>query len=183
MAVSKSKASEEVVVEPVNAEVTPEVPATPAKKVRKQVDINQLVSCKNVTIGTLTYVSKKTGLEVNWNAYGDEEYLEVSELLTMRGSQPRFLNEPWVMIEDEDVIEYLGLKDLYTKMFELDQIDKLFSKQIPEIENILATAPRGMKELVVDKAREMVANETLYDVRIIKLIEKYCTADLTMVQE
>ena len=174
----EAKATEQV------KEVEKEVvaPTKNTKKVRKELDRNMMVECRSVRYGTLTYVSKKTLGETNWNEFGDVEYLDLAELLTMKGSQPRFLTDPWIIIEDEDVVEFLGLKSVYEKIVSPENIAELFYQSPEELEETLVKAPRGTKDLIADKAREMVANEQLYDTRIIKVLNKVLNIDLFMVQ-
>jgi hypothetical protein len=142
-----------------------------------------MVSCKNITLGTLTYVSRKTQMETNWEGYGAEEFMDIGELITMSSSQPKFLKEPWIIIEDEDVIEYLGLKSLYDKLFYVDNIEEFFTKSSAEIKELLQQAPKGLKELIADKARELITSEKLYDLRIIKVLDTELNLDLAFLQE
>lgn len=159
-----------------------ETPVKPIVKQKVQIDLKEMVPCRNVTNGSLTYVSRKSGTEVNWSEFGDVEYIDVAELLTIKTGQPRFFNEPWIMIDDENVIDYLGLRSIYDRIVNPDNIDEFFYLQAEEITEKLSKAPHGTRDLVASKAREMVENESLYDVRIIRAIEKELRIDLSMVQ-
>jgi hypothetical protein len=165
--------------ETVEAEV-PKVKTSMAKQ-KPQIDLREMVPCRNITNGSLTYISKKTGTVVKWTNFGDIEYIDVAELLTMKSGQPRFFNEPWIMIDDEDVIDYLGLRQIYDKIINPDEIEYFFSMSVDEITDKLGKASHGTKELVASKAREMIENETLYDNRVIRAIEKALSIDLSMV--
>ncbi|MEK5036305.1 hypothetical protein MKY96_33170 [Paenibacillus sp. FSL R7-0302] len=182
MAAQKTTAKTAEATEVVEVVETKPVKQEEVKKTKVEVDRNQLVECKNVTNGSLTYISRN-GYVAEWGNFGDVEYLPVSELMTMKASQGRFLNEPWLIIEDEEVAQFLGLKKVYERIVAADEITALFSKSPKEIEEILATAPKGTKDLVADKAREMVANETLYDTRIMKVLDKALNIDLKMFQD
>jgi hypothetical protein len=173
----QKKVKEEAIKEAPVAEVkesvqevipTPEVKQPP--KVVK-VDRDQQVECRNVTIGQLTY-RNQNGYQIDWDNYGDVQWMSVGELMNMKASQGRFLNEPWLVIEDEDVVKYLGLKPVYDKMIEIDDIETFLFSGLDNIEAVLKVAPRGTKELIRDKARAMIADETLYDIRVIKFLEK-----------
>jgi hypothetical protein len=179
-ATAQVEVKEEVLATEVKEVVTPEVKA-PAKK--KQIDKDQVVECRSVVSSGLTYVSKRSHMQVDWNKYGDVEYIEVSELMTMKSSQPKFLTEPWIIIDDEDVAEYLGLKQVYEQMIPVESIE-LFLNTTPleDLKVALTKAPKGSKELVADKAREMVANKTLFDLRIIEVVNEVLNIDLTMIQ-
>lgn len=144
----------------------------PEKAKKKKVDLDTLVSCRNITDGQLIYISRKTGLQTLWANYGDEEFIDVAELLTMKASQPKFLTEPWLIIDDDDVIEYLGLKHLYSKIFDLDDIDTFFDVSVDEMKTILDKIPNGIKESIITRARKKIEDETLYDTRKIRLLEE-----------
>lgn len=173
------EAEAEVVVAKAEA---PEVKA-PAKKVRKDLDRNMMVECRSVYSGTLTYVSKKTLGETTWNGFGETEYVDLGELLTMKGTQASFLNNPWIIIDDEDVVEYLGLKSIYDRILAPEDVQGLFYKTPQEIEETIAKAPKGTRELIADTARDLIVNEQLFDVRIMKVLNKALNIDLFMVQE
>ena len=150
---------------------------------KKKIDLDQLVSCRNVTMGNLIYVSRKTGLQTLWMNYGDEEYLDVGELLTMKASQPKFLSEPWLIIDDEDVVEYLGLKHLYAKLTEVENIDKFFEKSHEEIKSIIGKLPNGTKGSIITRARQLVEEGSLYDNRKIKVLEDSLKIDLSLFEK
>ena len=75
-------------------EAKPEPKKAPQKK---RVDRDTVVGCRNLTSGRLTYISKKTGMGTVWSEFGDEEYLDVAELLTMKTSQPCILERTVVV--------------------------------------------------------------------------------------
>lgn len=145
--------------------------AKPSRKKKIDIDRDELVACQNVTDGELIYKSRKTGLQTNWMSYGDIEYLDVGELLTMKASQPKFLNDVWLLIEDEDVVEYLGLKNLYKHLIDTDDIDSFFDKTPAEIEEALLKLPTGLKETVGTRARKLIKSGDLYDNRKISVLE------------
>jgi hypothetical protein len=156
------------------------VEEAPARKKMKQIDRSEMIPCRSVTNGQLTYISTRTGLMTIWNDFGTVEYLEYGELLTMRASQPKFLNKPWIIVEDEEVIDTIaGLRDMYNKMALIgNDLDEFFKKSPEEIENIIKDLPNGAKGLLASKARVMVENGTLYDLRVIGIIDKYMRTGL-----
>jgi hypothetical protein len=162
--------------ETVEEKVVEVVKPTPPKKKKIERDMN--VPCRNLTSGRLTYISKKTGLETVWSAFGDEEYLDVAELLTMKSSQPKFLKEPWLFVDDEDVAEYLGLKELYRTIIPIDEVDDFFDLTVSEARKILPKLPKGMKSLIGEKARQGIQNETLNNIQLVKLLEQELNLDL-----
>ena len=153
-------------------DIKEEVKDTPKKrKTVKQIDRNELIPCKNVCDNIVVYVSQRTGLKYRWSNYGDVEYIEFGELITMNSSYPKFLREPWIIPEDEDVIEALNLDKIYEKLIPLDEIEDFFTQPLDNIKNAIKKAPKGNQEALVIRAIKMIKDGTLYDTRIIKLIE------------
>jgi hypothetical protein len=143
----------------------------PQRKKKVEIDRNELVLCRNVTDGQLIYKSRKTGLTTLWMNYGDTEYLDVAELLTMKSSQPKFLNDVWLVVDDDVVVEFLGLKHIYKDLVDVDDIDSFFDKTPAEIEKALVKLPKGLKDTVGTRARKLVESGDLYDNRKISVIE------------
>ena len=158
---------EEVVEEPKRAKV-------------KKIDANELITVRSVTKNGLTYISKKTGTEVKWSEYGAEEYMEFGELLTMKASKPRFLSDPFIVIDDEDVAERLGLTKMYSEMIDLQNINGFYSLSLEEMKEKIDKMPVGIKRLVSDRARELVETGVFYDIRKIKLLEKELKIELQL---
>lgn len=143
------------------------------------IDRNEMIPCRSLVYGRLTYISTRTGLMTVWNDYSTLEYLEYGEILTMRASQPKFLNKPWIIVEDEEAVESIGgLKEMYNKLSDIGDIEAFFNKQPKDFEETFAKLPTGAKSLVATKAREKIENDTLYDIRIINIVDKYLETGL-----
>lgn len=161
-------------------EAKSEVKAT--KKEARVIDRNKRVPVRSVTENGLTYVSKASGLTTTWSNFGDEQWLEVEELIRMKSSSPVFLTNPWIVIDDEEMVDYLGLKSIYDKIIAVDELEGFFNLPVTEIESILKTAPKGTKQLVSSKARKLVEAGELDSNKVIKVLEQSLEIDLSMVE-
>lgn len=150
---------------------------TARKRVAK-IDRDEQVEVMNITNGNLVYQSTKTGMEVLFEDFGDKEWLEVGELLTMRSSQRKFLNEPWILIMDEEVVNYLGLDKLYDKMIDPEKIDSVFKMPVPKFKEVIEDAPRGIAELIVSRARQKIEDGSLDSVSKIRVLNDKFDIDL-----
>jgi hypothetical protein len=151
-------------------------------KKRRQRDVHELILVRNNTRGTLVYISKKTmGYTIIWDQYGDEEYVEYGELMSMRNTASRFFQDNWVMIDDIEILEDLNVMKYYEVTLGIDNLDNLFKKSPQELEAILVKLPKGMKDNIAQRAREMKDNDELYDTRIIKALENALDIDLTTI--
>lgn len=161
---------------------TPQETRTDRQKSVK-IELNEMIPVRSVTQGGLTYISPKTGFTVTWDEYGTEEYIEFSELLTMKASRNKFLSEPYLVIDDEDVVKKLGLTKLYEEMVDFDNLEDFFNQRPSTMEEKLEKLPRGIKKLIADKSRKMIQDGELFDIRKIKIIEKKLHLDLQMLMD
>ncbi|PLR72311.1 hypothetical protein [Bacillus sp. UMB0728] len=179
---AKKAVEETQIVE--KAEEVTETPApTPKRKQKVEIDRNELVSCRNVTDGQLIYKSRKNGLTTVWMNHGDTEYLEVAELLTMKASQPKFLNDVWLVIDDEDVVEFLGLKHIYKNIVDIDDVDSFFDKSPSDMAEALTKLPKGLQDTIGTRARKLIESGELYDTRKISALEEALKIELKMFVE
>jgi hypothetical protein len=176
-AMQKALAEKDKEVEQVKAE------SEKVKTQSKQLDRNRRVPVRSVTEGGLTYVSSATGLSTTWASFGSEHYMEVEELIRMKSSQPAFLTLPYLVVDDEDVIEYLSLKDTYDKIIPVDELDAFFNKNVEEIEAILRKAPKGTKRLVATRARKLVESGELDSIKVKNKLQEVLEIDLSMVED
>lgn len=133
-----------------------------------EIDRDEMVSVRNVTSGKAIYVSKKTGAEYVWDSYGSEEYLEAGEIITMKSTYPRMLTEPWLVIDHGDLIKYLALDKVYDNLIPLDQLDEFFSWPVEKMDETLKKLPNGIKQLIGEKAKEIVQSLNGYQKQAIE---------------
>lgn len=176
------KEVEEVKVEqaPVTEEKIEKVEEKPARKKRKEIDRNELISCRSATDGLLIYISPRTKERYTWDDFGSVEDIEMGELITMKSSHPKFLTSVQLVIDDEEAAEYLGLNKIYEDMLKVDDLDELFDKKIDELATILPKLPEGLKKSVSNRARILVEADKLDSISKIKLIEQELGVDLQM---
>lgn len=79
---------------------------------------------------------------------------------------------------DDDAVEYLGLKKLYENVIKPDDMENLFTLPDDRLEEVLRKAPTSVKQLVADKAKQMVDNKKLNSLTTIQLIERVLNVEL-----
>ena len=151
----------------------------PVERAKKRLEINRddLIECRSA-VSNLVYVSKRTSEKFEWKEYGDVQYITLGELITMKSTQPRMLKEGWLIVDDEEAIEQLGLAKMYGNLFEIDDIDEFFDLSEREIKRILTNMPRGFKKSLATFARERIQSGDLDSNRKIKLLEELLDVDL-----
>ena len=146
------------------------VVTTPKRKIRPQIDRHEQIPVMNITYGNLIYRSRRTGMEVKWSEYGDVEYLEFQELITMRSGDRLFFDEPFILILDEDVVEYFGLEKQYDKI-DQSAISNCLKLPFEDFKRFVIDSPRGVQSTVVAMVRDKVRKGEFDSLRTIKFLE------------
>jgi hypothetical protein len=125
------------------------------KKINKKLDnkfskadlakIGDEVVIVKSAVDNVTFTSPKTKIEYNWSVKGDVEPLPVSEILAMEGTSKRFLHTPWLVIEDDRVIQALGLKRIYDLIKKVEDIEELVKLSKDDIKSIFEELPPQYK--------------------------------------
>ena len=173
---------EEVVVEDKVEEVAEEAITPTPKKVNKpKHDSNELVPCRSVRFGELRLIGPKTHMPYSWANEGDVREVEYQDLVSWKALGSRYLYEPMIIIEDEDIVA--EWKADFGKLYEdLQEIDLKAMFKLPERQFIaqLKKLPEGMKPTIQNMAYAMIQDRTLYDLRIIDAIDQNLGTELKM---
>ena len=156
--------------ETINNEVIEEKPKKITKSYLRKIKDKEIV-VRSVA-GVVSFKSPKTNILYKWTEIGDEEVLTVDEILTMDSTSRRFLNTPWLVIDDKEVIEGLGLSNLYKTIEKVEDVDNLLLLEIDEIEEIINKAPYEYKKTLSGVIFEKVNNKELRDMVVIKELER-----------
>jgi hypothetical protein len=96
-------------------------------------------------VDNVTFISPKTKIEYNWSIKGDIDSLPVSEILAMETASKRFLHTPWLIVDDERIIQALDLKQTYDLIKKVEDIDELIKLDKRQIERIFEELPTQYK--------------------------------------
>lgn len=154
-----------------------EVKETPAIKERpkkKEIDMDALVEVYNGTHGILVVEDKKSGESWTLSGYSDTDFISVGQLRSIKNASPKILTHPWLMINDEEIVDYLGLTKLYKDVVTPENLSGIFELADLDFEAKLRKLPIGCKELVVSKALELAEKEddrmSMRKARIVKKV-------------
>lgn len=154
----------------------------PAKKVNKpKHDPNELILCRSVRFGELRLIGPKTRMPYSWANEGDVREVEYQDLVSWRALHSRYLFEPMIIIEDEDIVDEWSA-DLGKLYDEVQQIDLKEMFKLPHRNFVaqLKKLPAGMKTTVQNMAYAMIQEGTLYDLRTIRAIDEILGTELIM---
>lgn len=177
MATKKTVETEEII----ETEVVEEVKPAPKKTNKPKHDPSELILCRSVRFGELRLIGPKTHMPYSWANEGDVREVEYQDLVSWRALHSRYLFEPMIIIEDEDIVEEwkADLGDLYEELQSID-IKAMFKLPHRNFVAQLKKLPDGMKTTVQNMAYSMIQDGTLYDLRTIKAIDETLGTELIM---
>lgn len=138
----------------------------------KAFDPNQIVTVRNGFQGRLVYKSKKTGESFIWEEFGAEQDMELSELKSARSSSKKFFINNWFMIDDPEVIDYLGMGQYYKFALNIDEFDALFTKSAGEVRETVSKLSAGQKKSVAYRARQLIGRGEIDSNKVISTLEE-----------
>lgn len=157
------------------APVTNERPATLDKRWLKTVKDREVrvTSC----YGRVIYKSKKTGETFKWLETGDDQYFTVQDVLDMDNQSHKFLRTPWLLIDDEEVVEAMGLTQMYSYINRLDDIDAFLASPLDEIEEVCKNLSKGYKCNLARIVNQKVEEKELRDIVVIRKLQELLDKD------
>ena len=126
---------------------------------KRKIPLDTNISCKSAVRGTLTYLSKRmAGYQVVWNDFGDEEFLDLQELISMRSTDLRFFKDNWIIIDDsegytaQEIMNYIKVYQYYDKNVDIDNFDSLFNETPEKIKETVSKMSSGVKDTIAIRA-------------------------------
>ena len=111
-------------------------------------DRNRQVIVRSCIEGRVIYKSKRSGMTYKWLEKGAYEVLTVEELLNMESQSHKFLHSPWLMVDDEDIIEAFNLAELYDLVAKVEDIDSFINMSLGEQKQIYNKLPKSLQNQV-----------------------------------
>ena len=143
---------------------------------------NDMVEVTSVTAGELILIGGKTRRLYRWKDYGDTAYVEYQNLLAEKySSSSKYLYDPLFIINSSEVLEQPGfekLNELYQHVISAEEIDKIFSLDLPSFEKTLKGLPKGLRNSMKAIAAGKVLDGSLDSISKIKAIDSILGSDL-----
>ena len=149
------------------------VPKEPEKVVVKKRTFkpDDYVTVRNGFHGKLVYKSSKTGEKYVFDRFGDEHDMEIQELKKARNDSKKFFAKNWFLIDDPEVIEYLGLKEYYKNALSYEEFDQIADMTADEISERLKSVSDGQKIAVAYHARKLIEDGKIDSIKAIAALE------------
>lgn len=143
-------------------------------------ELDTSIPVKSITFGGLTYKSRSTNAVFRWNQIGAIQYMTVAELNEMNNYKSAFLNKPLVILMDERAVKKFRLTPVYENVAKLNNLKEVFSSDMQTIERVIDDALRvNMRDILINKVRQMYKTGKLVDINVIRLLEKKLSFDLS----
>lgn len=143
-------------------------------------ELDTSIPVKSITFGGLTYKSRSTNAVFRWNQIGAIQYMTVAELNEMNNYKSTFLNKPLVILMDERAVKKFRLTPVYENVAKLNNLKEVFSSDMATIERVIDDALRvNMRDILINKVRQMYKTGKLVDINVIRLLEKKLSFDLS----
>jgi hypothetical protein len=152
-----------------------------SRKTEVTIGNEEEIACKSITFGGLTWVSSRTNAHYRWANIGATEYIPFGELVTLNNTKRDFLFKPMFIVQDERVVKYFRLQEIYEEVAQIHNLKKLFdagnlNEVAKAIDNAIAV---NMRDIVISKVRDMRKTGELNNIDVIKLLEQQLCFDLS----
>lgn len=150
---------------------------------KKQFKNDTPVLCRSVTYGDLTYVGVNN-MRYDWGGYGDIRELPYQDVISLRSRKSDFLYNPWIIIEDEDIMAKPEFERDFKEMYELyadfETAEDFFDCNPAEMKERLQGAPEGFKQLILGSATSLIRDGVLDSIGMINVIDEVLGTNLKM---
>lgn len=147
-------------------------------KVKQDLNPNSIITVKNGFQGRLIYISKRTQERFIWDNFCDEQDMELQELKNAKNSSKAYFENNWFLIDDPEIIEYLGVSRYYKNALSAETFDELFDKPADEVRDIVNKLSAGQKKSVAFRAKQKIAAGEIDSIKVITALEDALSTEL-----
>lgn len=148
----------------------------------KKVSVEKLMDTDEIQVMSLipnvSYLDNHTGDFYEWNEAGHEEPMTVETLKNMWRNNKGYFRNMWLKPLDDRVINRFGLTKTYENYDFLMDATNYTRKNLQKVLDTISNTPNGMKFAIVNKIKDMIAQEELTDAFVIKALEKHLNIEL-----
>ena len=138
---------------------------------RSDLNIPTMVDVRSVMDGKVIYVSPKTHIKYKWLEKGDIEQLTIEEILAM-DTKKMFLRTPLLVVEDERIVEGLGLKGINELVDKVEDIDQLVEMDLGDMEKTINELPFEYKRNLRDEISKKIENSEIRDYVVVQTLKR-----------
>ena len=158
------------------------VKKTAPKKVNKpKHDPNEYITCRSMIFGELILIGPKSRTKYIWSNEGDIQGVEYQDLMSWKALRSKYLFEPFIIIEDEEVCEEWNaeLGAIYDKLQNVNLRDIINMPHRQFVAQLKQLSP-SMKSSIQNMAYAMIQDGSLYDLRKINAMDEILGTELKL---
>lgn len=158
-------------------------PRAPKQKKYAQDD---LIQCKSIYAGTLLYTGDKTKITYEFSGIGDTRLVEYQDLLAGLVTKKRSLFAPYIIIEDEELLNnehWKELKAIYDAMYDDNDLYAILAMPTYEFAEKFPSLPFGVRQTIATIAADLIRDGKFDSMNKIKIIDENCGTDLKLLTE
>lgn len=129
-------------------------------------------------IPNVSYKDSKTGDMYEWDKVGHVEYMTFDTLKNMWRNDKGYFKNMWLKPKDDRVINKFGLTNTYKNYEFLMDESNYTKKNIDKVCETISKTTKPMKRAICSKIKNLVVNEEISDLSVIKKLEKHLNIDL-----
>ena len=184
---AKTSATKAAVEEVVTNEATMDVAAEKMneenkKNTKKSIEVKPLEDSDEIEVISLipnvSYKDNKTFDIYKWDEVGHIELMTFDTIKNMWRNNKGYFNNMWLKPKDDRVINKFGLAKKFEKYEYLMDASNYTKKNIKEICSAISDTPNGLKMSICNKVKNMVIKGEVYDISVIRALEKHLKIDL-----
>lgn len=152
----------------------------------KKYEPDDLIPCRSMYAGTLLFTGDKTKITYEFSNMGDFRYIEYQDLLSALLVRKKSLFAPYIIIEDEELLEnvhWQEVKKVYDGLYDREDLVNLINLPTMRFSEEFRKLPSGFKSTIATMVSEMISEGTFDSINKIKIIDEECGTDLKLLAE
>lgn len=141
------------------------------------IDIKRQVPVVSVSFHPVGYRCKLNNVFLKWNEYGEEHYMTIEEINMMDKS---LLNDPYLIVDDEEFMKVYGYTDLYNLVFEIEDIENFYKQKRVVIESKLEKLPQKTRTNFLNRTVKCIYEGKLNNYEVVRFLKMKYGIDIEM---
>ena len=142
-------------------------------------DRTRRVPVISVDSGTVGYQCKLSPTFLTWEGYGDEQEMSIGELLLMYSQNKSFINDPILLIDDEEFADVFKLTEKYEAIFDTEDLAVFYKSKNPTVlASKLRELPNAIRKQVLQRTVIAINTGELESLSVIKMLKKEFDLDV-----
>ena len=152
-------------------------------------DTDEVVVRSNV-FGELIYINDRTGDQINWENYEEEQVMSAKDIRDMKARQQSFFKEGWISIVDSPDVDFdeYTMKEVYNALqigrYYNDSLvsfnmDDIFTMSEDARGKKVSTMSESVKRSAIIRANDKIKDGSLDSIKKVKLLEEVLGCELT----